>query len=76
MCAGGAVAGPVAAGALVGIGAAALTGGVVLDAIGFPHSPGKVIPSQAVFLMYCFRRENCSLRKRFGFSRVLLRAAP
>ena len=40
--AGGAVAGPVAASALVGIGAAALTGGAVLDAVGFPRSPGKV----------------------------------
>ena len=48
VCAGGAVAGPMAAGALVGIGAAALTGGVVLDAVNFPRSPQRVSAQQAM----------------------------
>lgn len=51
LSAGGAVAGPMAAGALVGIGAAALTGGAVLDAVGFPHSPEKVNGRQAMMLL-------------------------
>lgn len=46
LCAGGAVAGSVAASALVGIGAAALAGGAVLDAVNFPHSPQKVSAQQ------------------------------
>ena len=41
-CTGGAVAGLLAGSALVGIGAAALTGGAVLNAIDFPRSPRKV----------------------------------
>lgn len=51
MSAGGAVAGPLAVSALVGIGAAALTGGAVLDAVGFPHSPGKVNGPEAMMLL-------------------------
>ena len=41
-CTGGAVAGLMAGSALVGIGAAALTGGAVLNAIDFPRSPRLV----------------------------------
>ena len=48
VCAGGAVAGPMAAGALVGIGAAALTGGAVLDAVNFPRSPARVSARQVM----------------------------
>ena len=39
---GGAVAGIMAGTALVGIGAAALTGGAVLNAVDFPRSPRQV----------------------------------
>lgn len=37
-----------AAGALVGIGAAAITGTAVLDAVGFPHSLEQVTASQTM----------------------------